>query len=325
MRLGIIGIDSSHTPVFSNRINAMAKEGKTSCRVTHFWDPGRHEWRHPAGADQSAKDVAKWREDTIKEGVAQVGSLDELLKNVDGVLVLNINGHRHLELSVGPIARGMPTYIDKPLTCSLAQARALLGMTRQYQARCYSASSLRFIAEIPKLNKDALGDIVAIDAFGNGEVLDMMPDLWHYGCHAIEMVDAIFKWSGQGPGVRRVSAVKSANPFTPGKPTAPGNEATSGYHLLDMEYHDGRIARLRMDRNGAWAFGATLHGTKGVQQFVVDFAPVYTRLVEGMVRFFEGHEPPVSLRDLVENVAVMEAGNQSIARGGEWIEIPTIE
>ncbi|QOJ01456.1 MAG: hypothetical protein HRU70_13555 [Phycisphaeraceae bacterium] len=312
MRLGIIGIDSSHTPVFSNRINTMHKEGRTPCRVTHLWDPGRHEWRHPDGPEQSARDVAKWREDTAKEGVTPVGTLGELLSNVDGVLVLNINGHRHLELAVGPIARGMPTYIDKPLTCSLDQARALLGMTRQYGARCYSASSLRFITEIPKLDREKLGEIVAIDAFGNGEVLDMMPDLWHYGCHAIEMVDAIFKWSGQGPGVAKVSAIRSGN-------------ATSGYHLLDMVYRDGRLARLRMDRDGAWAFGATVHGKKGVQQFVVDFAPVYTRLVEGMVGFFEGKEPPVGLRDIVENVAVMEAGNRSICLGGEWVEVPEID
>ena len=325
MRIGAIGIDSSHTPVFTKAINALNKEGKAKCRVTAFWDPGRHEWQHPAGPEQSAKDVAKWREDTIKEGAAQVNSLDELLSQVDGVMVLNINGHRHLELAIGPIAKGMPTYVDKPLTCSIDQARSLLAMTRQYNARCYSASSLRFITEIPKLDKEKLGDIVAIDAFGNGEVLDMMPDLWHYGCHSIEMVDAIFKWSGQGPGVKRVSAVKSRSPFTKGKATEPGNEATSGFHLLDMEYRDGRIARIRCDRNGAWAFGATVHGTKGVQQFVVDFAPVYGRLVEGMVKFFEGGEAPVGLRDIVENVAVMQAGNESIARGGEWVEIPVIE
>ncbi len=312
MRIGAIGIDSSHTPVFTNRINTLNREGKTKCKVTHFWDPGRHEWQHPAGAEQSAKDVAKWREDTIKEGAQQVGSLDELLKNVDGVMVLNINGHRHLELSIGPIARGMPTYVDKPLTCSLDQARSLLNMTRQYKARCYSASSLRFVTEIPKLNKETLGEIVAIDAFGNGELLDMMPDLWHYGCHSIEMVDAIFRWSGQGAGVKRVSAIATG-------------DATSGYHLLDMEYRDGRIARIRLDRNGAWAFGATVHGKKGVQQFVVDFGPVYTRLVEGMVKFFEGGEAPVDLRDIVENVAVMEAGNRSIRAGGEWVEIPVIE
>jgi predicted dehydrogenase len=311
MRIGAIGIDSSHLPEFTKRIKGLNAEGKTPCQVTHFWDPGHHEWQHPEGAQRSAQDVENWRKTTIDLGAKQVSSLDELLANVDGVMVLNINGHRHLELAIGPIARGMPTYIDKPLTCSLDQARSLLAMTRQYKARCYSASSLRFIGEIPKLDKDKIGEIVAIDAFGNGEVLDMMPDLWHYGCHSIEMVDAIFRWSGQGPGVKRVSAVATGN-------------ATSGYHLLDMEYHDGRIARLRMDRNGSWAFGATIHGKKGVAQFVVDFAPVYGHLVAGMVRFFEGGAAPVELRDIVENVAVMEKGNHSISRGGEWVDVPQI-
>lgn len=312
MRLGIIGTDSSHTPEFTKRIKALNAEGQTRCLVTHLWDPGRHEWQHPAGPDQSRKDVEGWRRATLEMGVRQVEGLDELLKNVDGVLVLNINGHRHLELGVGPIARGMPTYIDKPLTCSLDQARSLLAMARQYGARCYSASSLRFIAEIPRLDRDKLGDIVAIDAFGNGELLDMMPDLWHYGCHSIEMVDAIFRWSGQGPGVARVRAHREGT-------------GTSGYHLVDMQYRDGRVARLRLDRDGAWAFGATVHGKKGVQQFVVDFAPVYSRLVQGMVAFFAGDPAPVDLRDIVENVAVMQCGNQSLARGGAWVEVPAID
>lgn len=307
MRIGAIGIDSSHLPVFTQRIKDLHAAGKTKCQVTHFWDPGHHEWQHPEGPARSAQDVAKWRQDTIALGASQVGSLDELLANVDGVMVLNINGHRHLELAIGPIARGMPTYIDKPLTCSLDQARSLLAMTRQYKARCYSASSLRFVAEIPKLSKEKLGAIVAIDAFGNGELLDMMPHLWHYGCHSIEMVDAIFRWSGQGAGVKRVSAI-----------------CNEDRHLLDMEYRDGRLARLRMDRKGAWAFGATVHGEKGVEQFVVDFGPVYGRLVEGMVRFFEGGEAPVDLRDIVENVAVMEMGNRSIALDGAWVDVPAI-
>ncbi len=312
MRIGAIGIDSSHTPVFTNRINTLHKEGKTKCQVTHFWDPGNHEWQHPDGPVQSAKDVAKWREDTIKDGAKQVDTIDDLLKNVDGVMVLNISGHRHLELSVPSLARGMPTYIDKPLTCSIDQAKALLAMSRQYKARCYSASSLRFVTEIPKLDKEKIGNVIAIDAFGNGEVMDIMPGLWHYGCHSIEMVDAIFAHLGHGGGVKRVSAIASGT-------------NTTGYHLLDMEYRDGRIARIRCDRNGAWAFGATVHGSKGIQQFVVDFAPVYTRLVEGMVKFFENGTAPVNLRDIVENVAVMQCGNESIAQGGNWVEVPVVE
>jgi len=304
MRIGAIGIDSSHRPEFTKRIKAMNAEGKTACQVTHFWDPGEHEWQHPAGADQSRKDVEGWRSTAIDLGAKQVDSLNDLLKNVDGVMVLNINGHRHLELGIGPIARGMPTYIDKPLTCSIDQAKSLLAMTRQYKARCYSASSLRFITEIPKIPREQLGKIVAIDAFGNGELLDMMPGLWHYGCHTIEMVDAIW---GPGGGVGRVSAIEYPD-----------------RHLVDLEYRDGRYVRIRLERRGSWAFGATLHGEKAVHQFTVDFAPVYTRLVEGMTKFFEGGPAPVDLRDIVETVAVMQAGNESIRHNGDWVAIEDI-
>jgi hypothetical protein len=184
----------------------------------------------------------------------------------------------------------------------------MLAAARKSKARCYSASSLRFVTEIPKLDFEQLGKIVAIDAYGAGELLDMMPDLWHYGCHSIEMVDAIFKASKQGAGVKRVSAVRFED-----------------RHLVDYEYRDGRYVRIRLERKGTWSFGATVHGEKSVQQFVVDFGPVYTRLVEGMVKFFEGKEAPVELRDIVENVAVMEKGNQSIANDGVWVDVPVIE
>lgn len=307
MNIGAIGIDSSHLPEFTRRIKELNDAGKTKCRVTHFFDPGSHEWQHPDGPEQSAKDVAAWKAKALELGAAQAGSMDELLDAVDGVMVININGHRHTQLASPALDRGMPTYIDKPMTCSFDEAKALLEKARSAKARAYSASSLRFAEEIEKIDFGVTGPVVAIDAFGNGEQLDMMPHLWHYGCHSIEMVDAIFKRSGQGAGVARVSAV-----------------AMPDRHLLDMEYRDGRYARIRMDRKASWAFGATIHGEKGVQQFVVDFAPVYTRLVQGMVRFFEGGPAPAELRDIVENVAVMEAGNRSIEQDGTWVNIPEI-
>ncbi|MEO0715896.1 MAG: hypothetical protein AAFY58_02775, partial [Planctomycetota bacterium] len=80
-----------------------------------------------------------------------------------------------------------------------------------------------------------------------------------------------------------------------------------------------------LERKGAYDFAATVQGTKLTHQFKVDFGPVYTRLVAGMVRFFEGGPAPVELRDIVENVLTMEAGNASIAQDGAWVDIPAID
>jgi predicted dehydrogenase len=295
IRVGAIGIDSSHLPEFTKRINAMNDAAQTCCRVTAFWSDGRH--------DLPAEQVQKWRETTLSHGATEAKSIDDLLANVDAVMVLAVNGHRHLELALPSLQRGLPTYVDKPLTCDLAEAKELLAVARESNARCYSASSLRFATEVTELDKSRLGKLIAIDAYGPGELNAAMAGLFFYGVHTIEMVDAIW-----GPGVKRVSAI-----------TMPARD------LVDLEYHDGRYARLRLERNGAYSFGATVHGEKDIASFKVDFADVYNRLVKGMTRFFEGGDPPAKLRDIVENVAVMQAGNTSMAQDGAWVDVPSIE
>lgn len=292
MRIGAIGIDSSHLPEFSRRIKALHDAGETPCRVTHFWTDGRHDWPVP-------EDVEKWRAQAVDLGVEPAASMEALLEAVDGVMVLAVSGFRHLELARAALERGMPTYIDKPLACSLADAVRIRDLARAHNARCYSASSLRFATELENVRKADLGDIVAVDAFGPGEMNEGAPGLLHYGVHTVEMVDAIW-----GPGVRRVSAIELPD-----------------RHLLDMEYHNGRYARLRLERKGAYDFGATVHGTKAIHQFRVDFGPVYGNLVRGMTTFFTGGPAPATLDAIVENVAVMLAGNRSISEQGAWIEV----
>jgi predicted dehydrogenase len=293
IRLGAIGVDSSHLPEFTKRINSLNDSGQTRCRVTAMWDPGDHD--HPKAVE--------WLRQTQEMGIGPVGSGDELLEQVDGVLILSVNGCKHFNQTAPVLERGLPTYVDKPLTCDLNEAKQLLALARTTGARCYSASSLRFPTEVTSLDHDRLGQLRAIDAFGPGNLLASMPGLFFYGCHVIEMVDALW-----GPGVKRVSAIHLED-----------------RDLVDLGYHDGRYARLRLDRKSSYAFGATVHGEKGVAQFKVDFADVYNRLVQGMVRFFEGGPEPVKLRDIVENVAVMEAGNASMARDGAWVDVPVIE
>lgn len=289
MKLGVVGADSSHLPVFSQRIKELRDAGETSCVVTACWDDGKHDW-------PNADDVRKWRSEAEGQGVRFVGSMDELLGEAEGVLVLAVSGDRHLELARPALERGLPTYVDKPLACALEEAREIARLAESGGARCYSASSLRFAEELDRIDRAALGELTAIDAFGPGELNDGAPGLLHYGVHTIEMVDAI--WGG---GVERVSC-----------------RAEEDRHVVDLAYKDGRLARLRLERKGAYEFGATVHGTKGVHQFTVDFGPVYGRLVRGMVRFFEGGPAPAELGAIVENVAVMTAGNRSAEREGAW-------
>lgn len=291
VRIGVIGVDSSHLPEFARRINERHERGATRCHVSEFWTDGRH--------DMPEADVAKWKLDALSHGARPAPSLEKMLDRVDAAMVLTVNGNRHLAHALPAIERGLPTYIDKPLTCSLDEALRIRQAVGEHGARCYSASSLRFAPEIAALDDDKLGKLVAIDAFGPNELNESMPGLFFYGVHTIEMVDAIW-----GPGVEAVRA-----------------QSGDARDLVDLRYRDGRAAHLRLERQGVYAFGATVHGLRGVQSFVVDFGPVYDRLIDGMVGFFEGGAAPASLDDLVENIAVMEAGNASMRSGGDWVTL----
>ncbi len=292
IRLGVLGVDSSHLPEFTRRIAALSDAGTTRCRVVAMFDAGDHQLPD--------EDVAGWVADAEGMGVRRHESVDALLDAVDGVLVLAVAGDRHLELAKPALERGLPTYVDKPLACTAADARAIARLADDHAAPCYSASSLRFAGEPIAAAADAsLGEIVAVDAFGPGELLDANPGVLHYGVHAVEMVDAIL-----GPGVVEVAA-----------------DATDDRHVIRLRYADGRAATLRLERRGSYDFGAVVHGTDGASFFQVDFGTVYDRLVEAMVGFFEGGDAPVPLSRIVENVAVMAAANESLAAGGGWVPL----
>lgn len=290
-RLGAVGVDSSHLPEFTRRIHARHAAGKCRCLVTAFWTDGQH--------DMPAGDVDKWVSDTRDLGAEAHDDLPRMLEQVDGVLVLSVNGALHLKHAAPSLRRGLPTYIDKPLTCDLNEARKIVTLAKEFGAPCYSASSLRFAGEIKETREAALGKLVAIDAYGPGELHPLMPGVFFYGVHTIEMVDALW-----GPGVAAVSA-----------------RHTEDRDTVHLRYHDGRAAMLRLERAGSYDFGATVHGSGGVHSFRVDFATVYDRLIEGMTDFFDHGRAPVKLDDILENIAVMEAANRSIAHDGAWVEL----
>ena len=295
MRIGAIGIDSSHLPKFTREINRAQAANQTRCRVTHLW--------HDQQPDTTEQRWRQFHEETLGLGVAETATLQELLASVDAVMITAVNGHKHRAFATAALEAGKRTFVDKPLACTLEDARAILELSRDTGIGCFSASSLRFASEIAQLDTAKVGRPRAIEAYGPGTRHEKMEGLFFYGVHVIEMVDAIM-----GPGVKRVRAS-----------TSPERD------LVDLEYRDGRSARLRLERQGSGGFGATVHGENGAEQFKANSAAASAGLIRSIMRFFETAVAPVPLRDTVENVAVMEAGNQSMKQDAAWIDVPEIQ
>ncbi|MEO0630271.1 MAG: hypothetical protein AAFY46_06040, partial [Planctomycetota bacterium] len=89
IRIGAIGVDTSHLPEFSRRLKEMHDAGTFGGRVTAMLDVGEHGW--PDG-----EQVSQWVSAAADLGIERVGTMDDLLGSVDAVMVLAIDGNRQI-------------------------------------------------------------------------------------------------------------------------------------------------------------------------------------------------------------------------------------
>ena len=236
-----------------------------------------------------------------KYGVEIVGSIDELLKKVDVVLLESVDGRPHLAQARPVFQARKPVFIDKPVAGTLADAIAIFELAKETGTPCFSSSSLRFSPGIAGMRKNPkVGDVLGCDAYGPCHLEEHHPDLYWYGVHGVETLFTIM-----GTGCESVSRLQ-----------------TEGTDLAAGVWKGGRIGTFRGLRKGPYDYGATVFGDKGI-------APSggyagYQPLVVEIARFFRTGKPPVSAEETVEIFAFMEAADESKRQGGKPVTIESV-
>jgi hypothetical protein len=297
LRAGIIGLDTSHAPAFTQLLNAAnPKPEVAGVRVVAAY---------PGGSPDiaSSRDRVEGFTRTLKEkyGVAIVGSIDDLLEKVDVVFLESVDGRPHLD-QARPIFRARkPVFIDKPVAGTLTDAIAIFDLARETGTPCFSSSSLRFSPGISSLrNNPKVGDIVSCDTFGPCELEPHHPDLFWYGVHGVE---SLYTLMGTGcESVARTHAERT--------------DVAVGV------WKDGRIGTFRGNRKIPYKFGGTAFGTKGIVPMGDNGG--YEPLVVEIVKFFKTGKPPVSAEETIEIFAFMEAADESKRQGGRPVSIAEV-
>ena len=296
VRLGIVDFDSSHAVAFTRILNQV--------------HPSKEQWvvgaRIVAGcplpsAVQSEEKVKEYAQQCAAAGVEMVDSPEELLGRVDGVMIESDDGRTHLERARPFLEAGLPVWIDKPLAFSLAEAREILDLAASHKAPGFSASSLRYAAEVVdvKQQSQTYGEVLGAMTFSPSKDQGSNPGLIYYGIHAIEMLYALM-----GPGCRWVS----------------GAESPEGI-VVTAQWDDGRICSLRGTRAGSHAFGFTAWCEKTVVQRVVNTGFIYRELMKQVVVFFQTGISPVPLEETFETIAFGQAALTSLKRQGERVPV----
>lgn len=295
IRLGIIGLDTSHAIAFTEALHDVsAAEDLQGCRIVAAYPPGSPDIK------SSVERVPQYTTRLRELGVEIVPSIAELLTRVDGVLLETNDGRPHLEQLRPVLKAGKPVFIDKPIAGSLADAVRIFAEAKQAGVPLFSASSLRFSEAVQAARAGRVGTVTGCDAFSPCALEATHPDLFWYGIHGVE---ALF--TAMGPGCERV--VRMSSPSTDG--------------VMGI-WSDGRIGTFRGIRSGQGGYGATIFGTEGVLR--MEKYDGYRPLVVELVKFFRTGTPPVSARETLEIYAFMEAADESKRRSGAPVTIAEV-
>jgi len=288
-RIGIIGLDTSHSEVFTKMINSGIIKG--GYQVVAAYPHGSPDI--PAALKMKPNITA-----AVKGmGVEIVDSIEMLLEKVDVVLLETIDGRPHYEQALPVLKARKRMFIDKPIAASLEDAKAIFEASKKYSSPVFSSSALRFDPTVQKVVSGSIGKVTGADVYTPAEIDPNHLDLAWYGIHGVEMLFTVM-----GPGCKKVSRVFQ-----------------EGTDLVTGIWEDGRIGTVRGIRKGAANIAGTAFGENGI-------APLgpfssYNPLVERIIDFFETGIPPVSEAETIEIFNFMHAADLSRKKKGKTISL----
>jgi hypothetical protein len=291
LRVGIIGLDTSHATAFTDMINAEKPDPEfAGVRVVCAYPQGSPD------IPSSVSKVPEYIAAVKAKGVEIVSSIPELLERVDAVLLETNDGRPHLEQVIPVLKAGKPVFIDKPIAGSLADTLMIFDLANQYKSPVFSSSSLRYISGIKALENGTIGEITGCFAYSPCPLEKTHPDLFWYGIHGVEIVFTVM-----GTGCEKVVRDSTdLNDTVIGEWKGGKTGVFQGRRSITTGYQGG--------------YGGMVLGTKSTQDLGT-YAGYKPLLVE-VVKFFKTKQSPVSAETTIEIYAFMEAADESKRRGG---------
>jgi predicted dehydrogenase len=313
VRVGVLGLDNYQAVAYTQLFNDPKASGDLAgLRVVAAF---------PAAASddipESVESLPKWKADIVKYDVKLVGSVDELLRSCDAVMIMSLDGRKHLEQATAVLKAGKRLYIGRPLAASLADAVAIMRVAEQTKTPCWTSSQHRFSPGfIGMRNHAEVGRVLGCDVYGGCPTEPHHAELYWHAVHSVETLYTIM-----GTGCATVSC--TSTPFA---------EVVTG------TWDDGRVGTYRGIKKGAVKYSATVFGDKGVSVAGVygHGVPVkgvvptndkymgYEGIAVEMARFFKGGAAPVSAAETLEIFAFMEAAHESKRLKGAAVRVADV-
>ena len=294
LRLGMIGLDTSHVIAFTKLLNdPKAKDHVEGGKVVAGFKGGSQD------IESSRTRVDKYAEQLEKEfGVKLYDSIEEMCQHVDAVFLESVDGRPHLEQAKPVIKAGKPLFIDKPMAGSLKDALGIFRLAKAAKVPVFSASSLRFGKATQAVRNGSIGKVMCAETSSPAHLEEHHPDLFWYGIHGVESLFTVM-----GTGCEEVKRGTTAD----GKIEVVGT------------WKGGRTGTFRESSKG---YSGLAKGEKG--EAPVGGYDSYAPLVVEAVKFFQTGVVPVPEQETIEILAFMTAADESKAQGGQPVKIKDV-
>lgn len=295
IRIGIIGLDTSHSPAFIKLLNGDNPQSEhRGFRVVAAYPYGSQT------IESSAKRIPGYTATAREYGVEIVGSISELLDKVDCVMLETNDGNLHLEQAVEVMKAGKPMFIDKPVAATLTDAIAIYKLAEEYNVPVFSSSALRFVSRNQELSSGKFGKVLGADCYSPAPGEPSHPDFLWYGIHGVEILFTVM-----GTGCKEVTRISSE-----------GTDVVAGL------WDDGRIGTFRGCRTGKNDYGGTVFCEK--ENIPAGGYEGYGVLLTQILTFFQTRHVPVSPAETLEIFTFMSASNESKRHGGTPVSMQKV-
>lgn len=295
LKLGLIGLDTSHCSVFAKILNDTAYE--------HHVPGGRVTAAFPGGSPdihESYASVDGYRKELGEQyGVSMLRSPEEVADCSDAVLITSTDGRTHLEQFRKIAPFGKPVFVDKPFALSTEEAETIFELAAKYNVVLMGSSSLRYAEALTEcLAGSEAGAVIGADLFTPMELERTNPGWFWYGIHGVEML-----YTAMPTGCKKVHAVASET-----------SEQITGV------WEDGRIGTVRGNLKGNSKFGGIVFREKNTT-FLTNMykgtRPLYVPLLQKVIEMFQTGISPIDPAVTIELTRFIEAANESRRTGAE--------
>ena len=285
LKLGIIGLDTSHAVAFTKILNDPDNPHHVKgAKVVAAFKGGSPDI--PSSRDR----VDRYTKTLVEDfGVKLYPTIEAMCGKVDAVLLESVDGRPHLKQAKPVIEAGLPLFIDKPVAGSLKDAIAIFDLAQSggsdvhlIVAAFRKGNSRRTRGSIGKVTMRRIPPVRWSLTIQISSGMEFMGGISLYGLGI---------WASRS-GVGRPRTEKSGN-----------------------GQMDGRSNRGLSGRQGLWRKG------RGQQGRVRSGNSTVTPLIREIVTFLGIGDAPVTPEESIAIYAFMEAADESKRRGGEEVSL----